>query len=109
MIKTTRGFLAFLSYLCWLFVEIAKSSFSISMIIWSRNIQINPTIVSIATKQSSDWLKVLYANSITLTPGTITISLDQDTLVIHSLTSEGVRDLLSGVMDNKCSAICSKI
>ncbi len=109
MFKAMRGFIAFLNYVFWLFLEIAKSSFAVSMIVWSRDIQISPTVISIITKQSRDWLKVLYANSITLTPGTITISLDRDTIIVHSLTSEGIKDLLSGVMDDKCSSICGRV
>lgn len=95
-------------YFAWLFVEIIKSSLAVSKILWSRDVEISPTIAMITNDQENNWLKLLYANSITLTPGTITLSLDGKTMVVHSLTKSGIKDLLSGRMANQCAIITRK-
>ena len=57
---------------------------------------ISPNIVTLPVTKCTDLGKVIYANSITLTPGTITIDLTDDKLKIHALTNEGAEDLKTG-------------
>jgi multicomponent Na+:H+ antiporter subunit E len=47
----------------------------------------------------------VYANSITLTPGTIAINVDEDMITVHALSREGAEDLKSGEMDARVSAL----
>lgn len=102
MIKNVR---CTIRYLAWLFIEIVKSSLAVSRILWSRSMNISPTIAMIANNQKHDWLKLVYANSITLTPGTITLSLDGNTMMVHSLTKSGIKDLSSEAMAEQCALI----
>lgn len=88
-------------YTFWLLYEVAKSSVTVTRLIWCRPKSIRPTISSVPTQQDSDVTRVIFANSITLTPGTITIFVENDRLLVHSLTTEGIEDLLSGEMDNQ--------
>ena len=55
----------------------------------------------IPAKQTSDVGRVLYANSITLTPGTVTVAHDGKTITIHALTDEAAEGLRSGEMDRR--------
>lgn len=80
----------YLKYLLWLLGEIAVSSFSVTKIIWSKNCQVNDVIKPINISLEKNISKVFLANSITLTPGTITVFLDKDKIVVHSLTKEGL-------------------
>ena len=57
--------------------------------------------VKVKSTQASNLAKVIYANSITLTPGTISIDLDGSEIEVHSLSKEGVVGLKKGIMDKK--------
>ena len=102
-----KQIIALLGYAFWLMREIAKSSISVTKLIWQRRLSITPNISWITTKQQSDVARVIFANSITLTPGTITICVEDDRLLVHSLTKDGRRDLQDGEMDNRIrKALC---
>ena len=92
-------------YAPWLFLEMFKSAIAVSKIAWSRKILVSPQICDIKTIQKSCVGQVLYANSITLTPGTITVSLDEDNLLVHGLTVQCIADLRSGKMDQKIAKV----
>ena len=49
----------------------------------SKDIKLSPAIVAVKTELKSDWKKLLLANSITLTPGTLTLDIIDDTIFIH--------------------------
>ena len=88
-IRASRPFnTKILLYIPWLIKEIWCSAIAVVQIIWSPKIQINPEFECISTIQQTNAGKVLYANSITLTPGTYTIDIGQDTLLVHSLVKQ---------------------
>lgn len=60
--------------------------------------RINPAISSLPSAKHTDLGKVIYANSITLTPGTVTLELTSDKLSVHGLTQSGIDDLHRGNM-----------
>lgn len=85
----------FLAYLWTLIVEIVRANFSVIHLILSSREVVEPVMVSFKTTLKSNIYKVILANSITLTPGTITVSLHEDELVVHCLDeslSEGLED-----------------
>jgi|GEM_PF-5247096 len=71
-------------YFPWLVREMLISSLRVARLVFTPK-KIAPEIVRKKTKIGSDLGRVIYANSITLTPGTITIDLDKDCLIVHSL------------------------
>lgn len=72
-----------LEYLFVLIKSLIISNMQISRRILSPKIEITPAIVAVPTRLKSDWKKLLLANSITLTPGTLTLNIKGDTLYIH--------------------------
>jgi multicomponent Na+:H+ antiporter subunit E len=62
-------------------------------------------LITLKPSQRSDLGRVIYANSITLTPGTVTTSLSGDSLEVHALTREGADDLLAGDMDRRVAGL----
>lgn len=62
---------------------------------------IDPKIAKIPTAKQSDVSKVTYANSITLTPGTVTMDLQDDEITVYALSQEAIDDLLTGRMASK--------
>jgi multicomponent Na+:H+ antiporter subunit E len=103
--KTIKLKINFIFYFLWLAIEILKSAFVVIKIIWSRNININSTFEWIELKNSDQTFTTIYANSITLTPGTVTIDIKDDMLLVHALNSSLINDLKSGEMANKVENI----
>lgn len=88
-----------ITYLPWLFWEIVKSSWSVAEIVLDPKLPISPTMTRIKGRQSSDVGLNVFANSITLTPGTITVMVDDKDLIVHALVRENADDLEAGDMN----------
>lgn len=92
-------------YLLWVIGQIIKANIDVIKHIWLGSNSISPTIVTCKASQKTDVGKVLYANSITMTPGTITLSVRDDILEVHALTRQGAEDLQRGEMDRRVTAV----
>ena len=92
-------------YLPWLIWQIAKSNLSVLRCILSPGPPIQPCVIHIEATQKSDLGQVIYANSITLTPGTVSIDLRPGEITVHALTQEAAEDVQSGKMDRRVRAI----
>ena len=88
-------------YTVWLFKEIIKANIDTAKIIIVNNP--DPQNFRVKSSQKTEAGKVTYANSITLTPGTVTTVLDGDILEVHALSSDMADDVKSGAMDKKVS------
>lgn len=75
----------FCAYVPVLFLEIIKAGFVVGRDILFRRYKLTPTLVTFRTDLKSDFGKFLLANSITLTPGTITVQVEEDRLTVHCL------------------------
>jgi len=96
-------FFGAVAYWPWLIVEILKSGWSVSRIIVDPALPISPTVIVVKASQKTTSGRNTYANSITLTPGTVTIAVDDENLTVHALTRENALDLASGDMDRRVS------
>lgn len=76
----------FLSYILLLSFEIVKANLQVARIVLDPNLPISPSIVKFKTKLKGNNAKFILANSITLTPGTITVDIIGDTFYVHTLT-----------------------
>ena len=65
--------------------EIIKANFAVIKMIMSSRYEIEPAVVKFKTDLKTTTARILLANSITLTPGTITVSLENDEYVVHCL------------------------
>jgi multicomponent Na+:H+ antiporter subunit E len=90
-----------ISYLAWLLKEIAVSSFATAQTIWQLNPKISPILGCVPATQDSDAATALYANSITLTPGTVSVMVEKKKILVHALQKEGYEDLARGGMDSR--------
>jgi multicomponent Na+:H+ antiporter subunit E len=95
----------FLLYLPWLGWEIVKANIDIARVIVRPKMVIGPTVLRLKGTQKSELGHVIYANSITLTPGTVTIGLEEGVLSVHALTREAAEGLISGDMDRRVTAV----
>ncbi len=86
------------SYLPWLFLAIVKANLQVAWIVLHPRMPINPLIIRFSAPLPSDVAQVTLAQSITLTPGTVTVDLDGSNYTVHALTPESAEDLLNGTM-----------
>lgn len=90
------------SYWPWLAWEIAKSAWDVSKRILSPSLPISPTLVEFVPSQRTPVGLTLHANSITLTPGTISVEAEAGRFLVHALTREGAAGLAGSEMDRRC-------
>lgn len=90
-----------LGYYPWLAMQIAKSAWSVARIVLSPRLPISPTITVLDASQKTTTGIATYANSITLTPGTVTIGVKRNRLTVYALTHNGALELETGEMDRR--------
>jgi multicomponent Na+:H+ antiporter subunit E len=93
-----------ITYWPWLAWEIVKSAWAVSRIILSPRLPISPVFLRVRASQRTTAARVTFANSITLTPGTITVDADDEEFLVHALTQAGADDLAGGEMDRRATA-----
>jgi multicomponent Na+:H+ antiporter subunit E len=89
------------SYWPWLVWEIIKANIGVALIIIKPKLEITPTMFNSHTGQKTEVGQVTYANSITLTPGTITVGVANGMVEVHALTGSTADEVLSGRMDKR--------
>ena len=92
-----------ISYWIWLAWEIVKANVDVARCILSPSLPISPKVTRVRASQRSAIGLVTYANSITLTPGTVSIEVENDTIVVHALTEAAEHALQEGEMDRRVS------
>ena len=88
-------------YWIWLIREVVIANIAVARCVWKGVESISPRVIIVKAHQKTDIGKVIYANSITLTPGTVSIDLRGDMITVHALTSDSAADLQSGEMDRR--------
>ena len=97
--------LRWLPYVPWLLWEILKSNLHVIRVILSPRLPVAPRLIVVESTQRSDLGWVVFANSITLTPGTLTLDLRDGRVLVHALTAETAEGLQTGEMDRKVTAL----
>ncbi len=87
----------------WLLWEIIKSNIVVIRACLAPRLDINPALVNIPTRCGSDLARVTFANSITLTPGTVTIGVGEEMLIVHALYEELAQPEAFIEMDRRCA------
>ncbi|MDP3736262.1 MAG: Na+/H+ antiporter subunit E [Hyphomonadaceae bacterium] len=75
-------------YLVWLMGQIVKANIAVIAKVLGPRHAIDPALVRLKTSAKTDLGRALFANSITLTPGTVTVDIEGDLLVVHALVRE---------------------
>jgi multicomponent Na+:H+ antiporter subunit E len=88
-----------IEYWPWLWLEILKSSWAVARLILGPRMAISPTMTEVDSALRTPVGLATYANSITLTPGTVTCKLSGHRLTVYALTREGALDVESGAME----------
>lgn len=85
-------------FYCWLIKEIVCGSFTVLKLVVQGDKALSPTIITVPFDFSDELSKVIFANSITLVPGTLSLHLDKGSVRVHALTQTFADQLLSGEM-----------
>ncbi|NEV62640.1 Na+/H+ antiporter subunit E [Thiorhodococcus minor] len=103
----TRGYslrmlLRLPGYWVWLVGEIVKANLDVVRRVWRpHTYPISPVIGHLPLSQKTRLGKTIYANSITLTPGTVAIEVSDDAVMVHALSESAYADLAAGDMDRR--------
>ena len=95
-------------FLPWFFVEVVKSNLEVSWRILHPKLPISPTISTVPITQHNEVGKAVYANCITLTPGTYSLDINSDVIEVHSLTTKLADELGHGEMGKRILALQNK-
>lgn len=93
------------TYVPWLLWEIVKSNWTVAQIIIDPKLPISPTMTRVRAAQKHDVAVATFANSITLTPGTVSAEVEHHDIVVHALTREGALDVENGEMNRRVCRI----
>ncbi len=99
------GWRALCFYWPWLLKEIVKSAWDVSRRILDPRLPISPVLVRFKPSQSNELGLVIHANSITLTPGTISVLVEREEFLVHALSREGGAGLADSEMDRRVAAL----
>jgi multicomponent Na+:H+ antiporter subunit E len=97
-----------LGYFAWLLVEIAKCNWTVTKVILSPGLPTRQHMFVVPYTQRSDLAQVIFSNSITLTPGTISVETEQGHFLVHALSYGPSDDVDLAQMDRRVSGIESE-
>ncbi len=92
-------------YLPWLLWQTALSNLRLVPIVWAPRPAIQPRLARVPDHLRTSFGRALYANSITLTPGTVTVSLDRGSVLVHALTADDADGLQEAAMQRRVAAL----
>lgn len=95
----------FISYLPWLAYQIIIANIDVAKRVLDPEMPIDPVMVTFDSVLKTDLSRTTLANSITLTPGTVTVDIDNNTFLVHALAKGLGDDLLKGTMENKVAHV----
>jgi len=92
-----------LRYFPWIYYEVVLANLQVAYYVWNPKSVISPRLIKVPYKTQSDLVTVIFANSITMTPGTVTVSVDDEKkeILVHALTEKFANELLSGKMQER--------
>ena len=94
-----------LRYMPWFLWAVIKSNIDVARRILHPRLPIAPRVIRVEASQKTHLGQVIYANSITLTPGTVAVETDEGTIDVHALTRESAEEVRSGDMDRRVTDI----
>nr|WP_301288372.1 Na+/H+ antiporter subunit E [Natronospira proteinivora] len=92
-----------LKYWAWLLVEITKSNLVVARHVLAGEKSINPRMARVKASQKSALGRTIFANSITLTPGTVTVHVRDNEIWFYALTEEIEQGVKNGEMDRRAT------
>lgn len=92
-------------YAAWLLVEIVRANLHVARVVLDPRLPVDPVVVRVAMPVTDDLVVTTYANSITLTPGTVTLDVEEGELIVHALTPAMAAAVVSGDMARRIARV----
>lgn len=89
----------------WMASRILVASTQLARIVLSRQMPIDPCSVRFRTQLRSPLARTTLANSISLVPGTLTVDIEGDEILVHALAPNQLDDLVSGRLQNRVARV----
>lgn len=96
---------AFLKVMIVVLIEVVKSNIHVAMIVLKKKMPIDPGFVVVRNPLKKAWNQALYANAITLTPGTLTVDVVEDGILVHGLVKSEVKGIEDSKMERAFRAL----
>ena len=94
-LPSPKALLRWLRYSMWLLLRITSSCMRVALTILRPKLSIAPGFIRVPMTQTKDFTRMIHANSITLTPGTVSTELSDDSIEVHALDHRGQRQALA--------------
>lgn len=91
-------------YWPWLLKEIVIANMDVAVRVLSPRVRIHPRVFRVRATQANELGRVIYANSITITPGTVTMAVEGHRFLVHSISRRNRAQLLKGEMDRRITS-----
>lgn len=92
-------------YVFWLIIEIAKANVQVAYLVLHPRQPIHPLLLGFRVGLRSPISRVTLGNSITLTPGTLTLEIQEDWFLVHALDESSASSLLDGTMQSRVAGV----
>ncbi len=89
------------TYCVWLAWQVVLAAWDVTKIVWSPSMPLDPRMMTTSPTQTTNGGRVVHANSITLTPGTVTVLANRRSFLIHALDQDAQEGVEAGDMDAK--------
>lgn len=97
--------LSMAGYIPWLLWEIVKANLAVAKIVLSPSLPIRRQIVQVDAGQHGEGARVLHANSITLTPGTISLAVRHDSILVHAIDDAAAQGVIEGAINRRVGSL----
>lgn len=94
-----------LTYVPWLLWQIVRANIDVVKLVLNPQLPISPTVIRLKSMQHTTLGRVIFANSITLTPGTVTIDVSGTDIEVHALTRDTAMELQNGEMNRRVAKL----
>lgn len=91
----------------WLLVQVVKSNLAMLALLLQWRPALDPKILNVKITQTNDLGRAILANCVTLTPGTVTLEMHEDHMVVHALTASSAAELMEGEMDRRVRVVAT--
>ncbi len=104
-VLTPKQAAGFAAYVPRLVASVVVAAVHVAEVVFDPRMPIDPVVISHRTSFTRDVTRVAYANSITLTPGTLTVDVEGDTFHIHCLAERFADDITSGELEQQVARV----
>lgn len=95
----------FLAFLPWHLWQVFKSNLHVAAIVWSPRLRIRPRFIRVAPGMTDERAIAELGCAVNLTPGTLTVDIDNETMLVHALDTENAQELQRHIMEDHVARI----